>query len=105
MGTPSAEANVPVLSQGLTVVDIASAEDWFAWYELREEYRKSATSSEQMEHAFEDREEELRKVTPTKAFNKLLELVAFNWKLQDEDRDGATTGRTRHPGCSTKKAT
>ena len=85
MGTPSAEADVPVLSQGLTVIDIASAEDWFAWYELRDEYRKSATSSKQTEQAFENREKELRKATPTKAFNELLELVAFDWRMQSED--------------------
>jgi len=80
----AAEKAAPASSSEPTVDGVKASSDWFAWYELREKCRESGTLDDRMKAAFEEKARAFDAGTPAQAINESLELVAVNWKLQEE---------------------
>jgi hypothetical protein len=75
-------ATVATAPAELKPADVTSVKDWFAWYKLREDYRKSGKTGDEMEAAFQNAAKRLETENPPKAFNDAIELMAFNWKIK-----------------------
>lgn len=73
----------------VSVDGIAAANDFFKWFELRTKYRVTGERNEEIEAALANKEQELLEKEPAQAFNDSLEIVAFNWRLQNEDSDAS----------------
>lgn len=82
---------------GVSESDVESAEDWFAWYDLRETYRESGETSAALEAAFETKAEQLREENPVYTIADTMEILAFDLEVAEEniDEDGNAQMRTR----------
>jgi hypothetical protein len=94
LGT-SADAPGPGASQEeVLLYEIALATDFFQWYQCREKYREIGEKNNDLETALKLKEQKLRKKRTLENFDQetddatvsdALELVAFDWKMKDED--------------------
>jgi len=67
----------------ISVSQVNLVEDWLAWYQFREGYRQSGRSDERMEAAFEEKAKQLHTTKPGLEITDSLELLAFDWTMED----------------------
>lgn len=67
------------------VEEIAATDNFFKWFEIRTKYRESGERNEETEAALAAKEHELHNEGVLGTMDGSLELVAFDWQIQDEN--------------------
>lgn len=64
---------------------VAKADNFLEWFRLRETYREAGGEEPGFLEALAEKEKELRRNNPPRAFNEYIELADFGWKLEAGD--------------------